>query len=66
MVAKYCFNTLMNCSLAGHAVSVTCEKFSLAYNWFGQLSDSSLDVEFGLCDIQGNTFHSMQGKPFLR
>ena len=24
-----------------------------------------IDVEFGLCDIQGNTFQSLQGKPFL-
>ena len=52
-------------SLAAHAIKLRCDKFSLAYNWFGQLHDSSLDVEFGLCDIQGNTFHSLQGKPFL-
>ena len=52
-------------SLAAHAIKATCDKFSLAYNWFGQLHDSSFDVEFGLCDIQGNTFNSLQGKPFL-
>ena len=51
-------------SLASHAIKVKCDKFSLAYNWFGHLHDSSFDVEFGLCDIQGNTFHSLQGKPF--
>ena len=54
------FNTL-----AAHAIKVKCDKFSLAYNWFGQLHDSSFDVEFGLCDIQGNTFYTLQGKPFL-
>ena len=52
-------------SLAAHAIKVKCDKFSLAYNWFGHLHDSSFDVEFGLCDIQGNTFYSLQGKPFL-
>lgn len=54
------FNTL-----AAHAIKVKCDKFSLAYNWFGNLHDSSFDVEFGLCDIQGNTFNTLQGKPFL-
>jgi len=52
-------------SLAAHAIKAKCDKFSLAYNWFGHLHDSSFDVEFGLCDIQGNTFRSLQGKPFL-
>ena len=52
-------------SLAAHAIKVKCEKFSLAYNWFGHLHDSSFDVEFGLCDIQGNTFYSLAGKPFV-
>ena len=52
-------------SLASHAIKVSCDKFSLAYNWFGHLHDASFDVEFGLCDIQGNTFHSLQGKPFI-
>lgn len=52
-------------SLAAHAIKAKCDKFSMAYNWFGQLHDSSFDVEFGLCDIQGNTFNSLQGKPFL-
>ena len=52
-------------SLAAHAIKVKADKFSLAYNWFGHLHDSSFDVEFGLCDIQGNTFHSLQGKPFI-
>lgn len=52
-------------SLAAHAIKVKCDKFSLAYNWFGHLHDSSFDVEFGLCDIQGNTFYTLQGKPFL-
>ena len=51
-------------SLASHAIKVKCDKFSLAYNWFGHLHDSSFDVEFGLCDIQGNTFYSLAGKPF--
>ena len=54
------FNTL-----AAHAIKVKCDKFSGAYNWFGNLHDSSFDVEFGLCDIQGNTFNTLQGKPFL-
>merc|ERR1711892_1277416 len=52
-------------SLAAHAIKVKCDKFSLAYNWFGHLHDSSLDVEYGLCDVQGNTFNSLGGKPFL-
>lgn len=52
-------------SLAAHAVKVRCDKFSLAYNWFGRLHDSSFEVEYGLCDIQGNTFSSLGGKPFL-
>jgi len=52
-------------SLAAHAIKVKCDKFSLAYNWFGHLHDSSFDVEYGLCDIQGNTFVSLGGKPFL-
>jgi len=52
-------------TLASHAIKAKCDKFSLAYNWFGHLHDSSFDVEFGLCDIQGNTFQSLQGKPFL-
>ena len=52
-------------SLAAHAIKVKCDKFSLAYNWFGHLHDSSFDVEYGLCDIQGNTFLSLGGKPFL-
>jgi len=52
-------------SLAAHAIKVSCDKFSLAYNWFGRLHDSSFEVEYGLCDIQGNTFNSLGGKPFL-
>ena len=24
-----------------------------------------IQVEYGLCDIQGNTFNSLGGKPFL-
>ena len=52
-------------TLAAHAIKVKCDKFSLAYNWFGHLHDSSFDVEFGLCDIQGNTFYSLAGRPFL-
>merc|ERR1711892_586465 len=52
-------------SLAAHAIKVKCDKFSLAYNWFGHLHDSSFDVEYGLCDIQGNTFVNLGGKPFL-
>jgi len=52
-------------SLAAHAIKLQCEMFSLAYNWFGHLHDSSFDVEYSLCDIQGNTFYSLAGKPFL-
>ena len=42
-----------------------CAKFSLVYNWVGHIHDSSFDVEYGLCDVQGNTFNSLAGKPFL-
>ena len=52
-------------SLAAHAIKLTCDKLSLAYNWFGHLHDSSFDVQYGLSDIQGNTFYSLSGKPFL-
>lgn len=52
-------------TLAAHAIKVDCEKFSMAYNWFGHLHDSCFDVEYGLCDIQGNTFNSLAGKPFI-
>merc|ERR1712066_408812 len=51
-------------SLAAHAIKVKCDKFSLAYNWFGRLQDSSFNVEYGLCDVQGNTFLTLEGKPF--
>ena len=51
-------------TLGAHAIKVKCDKFSLAYNWFGRLHDSSFDVEYGLCDVQGNTFQSLEGKPF--
>ena len=52
-------------SVASHGIKLSCDKFSLAYNWFGHLHDSSFDVEYGLCDIQGNTFYTLSGKPFL-
>ena len=52
-------------SVASHGIKLACDKFSLAYNWFGHLHDSSFDVEYGLCDIQGNTFYTLSGKPFL-
>jgi len=52
-------------TLAAHAIKVECDKFSLAYNWFGHLHDSCFDIKYGLCDIQGNTFNSLAGKPFL-
>jgi len=52
-------------SLASHAIKARCEKFSMAYNWFGSLQDSSFEVEYILCDIQGNTFVTLAGKPFL-
>ena len=52
-------------SLAAHAFKVSCDKFCLAYNWFGHLHDSSFDVQYLLSDIQGNTFYSLAGKPFL-
>lgn len=51
-------------TLGAHAIKVKCDKFSLAYNVFGRLHDSSFDVEYGLCDVQGNTFKSLEGKPF--
>ncbi|XP_023340243.1 uncharacterized protein LOC111710394 [Eurytemora carolleeae] len=52
-------------SLAAHAIKARCDKFSMSYNWFGNVHDSSFEVEYGLCDIQGNTFLSLGGKPFL-
>jgi len=52
-------------TLAAHAIKGECDKFSLAYNWFGHLHDSCFDIKYGLCDIQGNTFNSLAGKPFL-
>jgi len=52
-------------NLVSHAIKAKCDKFSMAYNWFGNVHDSSFEVEYGLCDIQGNTFISIGGKPFL-
>jgi hypothetical protein len=52
-------------SLASQAISMRCDKFMLAYNMFAQLQDSAFDVEYGLADIQGNTFETLTGKPFL-
>ena len=52
-------------SLAKQSFSLKCDKFMAAYNVFGQLQDSAFDVEFGLADIQGNTFETLTGKPFL-
>jgi len=52
-------------NLAANAIKVRCDKFSLAYNWFVLMHNSSLEVEYGLCDIQGNTFETMAGQGFL-
>jgi len=52
-------------SLAAHAIKARCEKFSMAYNWFGNIHDSAFEVEYVLADIQGNTFNSLGGNPFL-
>ena len=52
-------------SMASQSFSMKCDKFMAAYNVFGQLQDSAFDVEFGLADIQGNTFETLTGKPFL-
>ena len=41
------------------------DKFMLAYNLFVSLHESAFDVEYGLADIQGNTFETMTGKPFI-
>lgn len=52
-------------SLAAHAIKASCEKFSMAYNWFGNIHDSAFEVEYVLSDIQGNTFNSLGGNPFI-
>jgi len=52
-------------SLAAHAIKARCDKFSMAYNWFGNIHDSSFEVDYVLCDIQGNTFVSLGGMPFI-
>ena len=52
-------------SLASRAIKAKCDKMTVAYNRFNIVQDSSLDVQCGLCDIQGNTFESLAGKPFL-
>ena len=31
-------------SLASHAIKAKCDKFSVAYNWFGHLHDSSFGI----------------------
>ena len=52
-------------SMASQSFCMKCDKFMAAYNVFGQLQDSAFDVQFGLADIQGNTFETLTGKPFL-
>ncbi|TRY72236.1 hypothetical protein TCAL_14891 [Tigriopus californicus] len=52
-------------SLATRGLYLKCDKFMLAYNVFVSVHDSSFDVKFGFADIQGNTFDSMIGKPFM-
>eukprot|EP00095_Tigriopus_kingsejongensis_P001264 maker-scaffold149_size310270-snap-gene-0.8 protein:Tk01264 transcript:maker-scaffold149_size310270-snap-gene-0.8-mRNA-1 annotation:"unnamed protein product" len=52
-------------SLASRGLFLQCEKFILAYNVFVSVHDSSFDVKFGFADIQGNTFDSMIGHPFM-
>ena len=37
---------------------------SIIITIFG-VATSHFQVEYGLCDIQGNTFNSLGGKPFL-
>jgi len=51
-------------SLAAHSIKAKCDKFSTAYNWFGNVQDSSFQIDYRLCDIQGNTFVSLGGRPF--
>jgi len=52
-------------SLATNAFELECNKFMLAYNTFDSLLDASLNVKSGLIDVQGNTFESLTGKPFI-
>ena len=52
-------------TLAAHAIKLKADKFWIAFSWFGHLHDSSFDIQYSLCDIQGNTFNSLAGKPFI-
>ena len=52
-------------SVASRGFDASCRKFMLAYNEFVNLVDSSFEVQYGVADIQGNTFESLTGKPFL-
>lgn len=52
-------------SLASQAIHIRCSKVMLAYNVFVNLHDSSFDIRFGLADIQGNTFETIKGMPFV-
>ena len=46
-------------------LKMRCSQFMLGYNLFVSLHESAFDVEYGLADIQGNTFETMTGKPFI-
>lgn len=52
-------------SLATQAFVMKCKKFMSAYNVFGRIQTASLNITYGLADIQGNTFESIIGKPFV-
>jgi len=52
-------------SLGTNALELRCNKFMLGYNTFDSLLDASLNVKSGVIDIQGNTFESFTGKPFI-
>ena len=51
-------------SLASQAFHMKCKRFMLVQNTFDNLMDSSLGVQYGVADIQGNTFEKLTGKPF--
>lgn len=56
---------LMNDNTIGY---ISCNKIlhNLYYRYLYRLFDASLNVKSALIDIQGNTFVSLTGKPFIR
>ena len=47
-----------------HALSIS-RKNRLKNKYISHYHHPPPQVEYGLCDIQGNTFNSLGGKPFL-